>query len=69
MVLPVNVKLTGGFLYKAIWHTDQKHKIMIKHYILNPLKTSPKYTQAGVYGECVLKQNLPIFNGLILNWS
>ena len=33
---------------------------------LNPLKTSPEYTRAGVYGKCVLWQNQIIFNGLIL---
>ena len=31
---------------------------------LNTLKTSPKYTQAGVYGKCVLSQNQIVFNGL-----
>ena len=30
----------------------------------NPLKTSPEYTRAGVYGKCVLKQNQIVFNGL-----
>ena len=33
---------------------------------INPLKTSPEYTQAGVYGKCVFKQNQIIFNGLRL---
>ena len=32
---------------------------------LNPLNTSPKYTRAGVYGKCVLKENQIVFNGLI----
>ena len=32
---------------------------------VNPLKTSPEYTQAGVYGKCVLYQNQIVFNGLI----
>ena len=33
----------------------------------NPLKTSPKYTRAAVYGKCVLQQNQIIFNGLTRN--
>ena len=32
--------------------------------VINPLKTSPKYTRAGFYGKCVLLQNQIIFNGL-----
>ena len=31
---------------------------------VNPLKTSPEYTLAGVYGKCVLEQNQTILNGL-----
>ena len=31
----------------------------------NPLKTSPEYTRAGVYGKCVLYQNQIVFNRLI----
>ena len=30
----------------------------------NPLKTSPEYTWAGVYGKCMLKENQIVFNGL-----
>ena len=33
----------------------------------NPLKTSPEYTQAGVYEKCVLKENQIVFNGLRLS--
>ena len=29
-----------------------KYKLPLEHF--NPLKTSPEYTQAGVYGKCVL---------------
>ena len=29
----------------------------------NPLKTSIQYTQAGVYGKCMLRQNELVFNG------
>ena len=32
----------------------------------NLLKTSPKYTRAGVYGKCVLLQNQINVNRLIL---
>ena len=32
--------------------------------IINTLKTSPKYTQAGVYGKCMLKPNQIVFNRL-----
>ena len=32
--------------------------------LLNPLKTSSEYTQAGVYGRCVLLQNQIVFDGL-----
>ena len=30
--------------------TDYKNKIAL----LNPLKTTPEYTRAGLYGKCVL---------------
>ena len=30
-----------------------KHVGIISQYV-NPLKTSPEYTRAGVYGKCVL---------------
>ena len=32
--------------------------------LFNPLKTSPEYTRAGVYGKCMFKQNENVFNGL-----
>ena len=32
--------------------------------MVNPLKTSPEYTQAGIYGKCMLKQSQIVFNGL-----
>ena len=35
--------------------------------LVNPLTTVPEISLAGVYGECVLKQNLPVFNGLNMN--
>ena len=31
---------------------------------VNPLKTSPECTQAGVHGKCMLWQNQITFNGL-----
>ena len=31
---------------------------------ISPLKTSPEYTRAGVYGKCMLKQNQIVFTGL-----
>ena len=34
---------------------------------VNPLKTSPEYTRAGVYGKCVLLQNQIVFNRLIMS--
>ena len=40
--------------------------IKIKDIAANPLKTSPEYTWAGVYGKCVLKQNQIVLNGLIM---
>ena len=33
--------------------------------VINPLTMVPEITRSGVYGECVLKQNLPVFNGFI----
>ena len=42
---------------------------IIKFLIINPLKTSPEYTRAGVYGKCVLKENQIVFNGLKIMWS
>ena len=39
------------------------HKTCHKKH-LNPLKTSPEYTRAGVYGKCMLKENQIVFNGL-----
>ena len=33
---------------------------------INSLETSPKYTQAGVYGKCVLHQSQIVFIGLRL---
>ena len=33
--------------------------------MVNPLPTEPEITLAGVYGECVFKQNQTIDNGLI----
>ena len=36
------------------------------YHTVNPLKTSPEYTRAGVYGKCVLKENQIVFNGLTL---
>ena len=32
----------------------------------NPLRTSPDYNQAGIYGKCVLQQNQIVFNELIV---
>ena len=32
-------------------------------YIINPLKTSPEYTRAGVYEKCLLWPNQILFNG------
>ena len=29
-------------------------QVYMYHNFLNPMKTSPEYTQAGVYGKCVL---------------
>ena len=36
-----------------------------KYVQINPLKTSPEYTRAGVNGKCVLWQNQIVFNGLM----
>ena len=33
-------------------------------WVFNPLKTSPVYTQAGVYGKCMLQQNQVVVNRL-----
>ena len=33
--------------------------------LFNPLTAVPEIFLAEVYGECVLKQYLPVFNGLI----
>ena len=47
------------------WKLVQSIYIML----INPLRTSPEYTRAGVYGNCVLEQNQIVFNGLIFIWK
>ena len=46
---------------KNLIHTSVQPNNM---WSFNPLKTSPEYTRAGVYGKCVLKPNQIVFNGL-----
>ena len=49
---------------------NSPNSFLISHHLassvdhLNPLKTSPEYSRAEVYGNCVFQQNLLIFNGL-----
>ena len=46
-------------------------KMLLVDQVLNPLKTNPKYTLAGVYGKCMLYQNQIVFNELkasCMNW-
>ena len=36
------------------WSTTSYNNRIVDHNSVNPLKTSPEYTRAGVYGKCVL---------------
>ena len=40
--------------YMYIFSIDITKHVLQQNVIINPFKTSPKYTQAGVYGKWVL---------------
>ena len=72
---PTEQNFSGLVLHHCILHPPQKKKKKknkkknMKHpgtahaSNFNLLKTSPKYTWAGVYGKCMLLENRIVFNG------
>ena len=46
-------------MWRGLWDSKWQEFIIILYIgggerVVNPLKTSPEYTRAGVYGNCVL---------------
>ena len=62
--LPINCKINFQVLSSAM----RKHIPFsdFPTFSINPLKTSPEYTQAWVYGKCMLWRNQTVLNGLKL---
>ena len=63
--------LIGLDSHRDILDIDSIHLLFCSEVsIFNPLKTSPDYTQAGVYGKCVLAKSncLQDFNRLKELW-
>ena len=63
-MLPMRVRLSYKLVIREWIPLNRFSVVNTGLEIINPFRTSPKYTWTGVYGKCMLQRNKIAFNGL-----